>query len=432
MAAKIVRRTGDKLVVEVEIDLSAKSMLSKEMAIREAVNEAGGLASSDALSTFDTDGSPIIADGVKWTSKGKHTEIYECPYGSIVVPRHVYQSSTGGKTFCPLESGARMILNSTPAYAKTLSYNYAHGGARRTAADLLESDGRKVCPAYIKNVCDFLGAVAAVKEDEWVYDLPDDARRATSVSVGLDGTCMLLIESGWRLAMTGTISFYNDKGERLYTIYMGATPEYGKEKFLARFDRELARVRKLLPNCEYVGLADGAPENWTFLAPRTDRLVLDFYHSTEYVKQAANSIFPGARRENERISWVDDRLHRLKHKHGAAKRLLDEMTDHLSTVAAKHREPLQQTVTYFTNHYQKMGYAKQLVENMAIGSGVTEAACKELIKQRLCNSGMRWKEDGAAAVIAIRSLVLTGERWTQFWNRIAESGCPCHKAYKQS
>ena len=29
--------------------------------------------------------------------------------------------------------------------------------------------------------------------------------------------------------MTGTIALYDSEGERLHTIYLGATPEYGKE-----------------------------------------------------------------------------------------------------------------------------------------------------------------------------------------------------------
>ena len=426
MAAKIVKRSEGKLLVEVEIDLSGKSMLDKEMAVRDAVNEVGALATADALASFDTDGTPIIADGVKLTSKGQHTEKYECPYDNIVVLRHVYQSPSGGKTFCPLESEARMILNSTPAYAKMLSYKYAKDGARGAAKDLLESNGRRVCPVYIKNVSDSVGAVAELKEGKWEYDLPESVIGVESISVSLDGTCMLMVESGWRVAMTGTFSFYDDKGERLHTIYIGATPEYGKEKFLARFDRELAKVKQLFPDCIYLGLADGAAENWSFLKPRTDRLILDFYHASEYVKLAANSIFSGARQGKERKAWIEDRLHRLKHKQGAAKRLLDEMSSHTSTVALKHQESLQQAVTYFKNHYPKMAYARQVAENMPIGSGVTEAACKELIKERLCKTGMRWKEEGAAAVIAVRSLVLTEERWDQFWEKISENGCPGH------
>ncbi|MCD6174958.1 MAG: ISKra4 family transposase, partial [Planctomycetes bacterium] len=59
----------------------------------------------------------------------------------------------------------------------------------------------------------------------------------------------------------------------------------------------------------------------------------------------------------------------------------------------------------------------------AIGSGVTEAACKVLIKQRMCISGSRWKDDGASCVLALRSLKLTKGRWQQFWGYVMRHGC---------
>ena len=71
-----------------------------------------------------------------------------------------------------------------------------------------------------------------------------------------------------------------------------------------------------------------------------------------------------------------------------------------------------------------MNYAELVAANVPIGSGVTEAACKVLVKQRLCGSGMRWKERGAAAVLSVRCLTYTPERWGQFWARIDRSGFP--------
>jgi hypothetical protein len=62
--------------------------------------------------------------------------------------------------------------------------------------------------------------------------------------------------------------------------------------------------------------------------------------------------------------------------------------------------------------------------DIPIGSGVTEAACKVLVKQRLCGSGMRWTESGAAAVLAVRCLTYTAGRWSQFWGRIDRDGYP--------
>ena len=80
-------------------------------------------------------------------------------------------------------------------------------------------------------------------------------------------------------------------------------------------------------------------------------------------------------------------------------------------------EKLQKSVTYFKNHKHQMAYSDYQSKNYPIGSGVIEAACKTLIKQRLCLSGMRWKEKGAAAVLSLRALVLTSTLWQQFWKK---------------
>ncbi len=53
---------------------------------------------------------------------------------------------------------------------------------------------------------------------------------------------------------------------------------------------------------------------------------------------------------------------------------------------------------------------------------MTEAACKTLVKQRLCHSGMRWKEAGAQAVLSLRGLTHTDARWGQFWRKLDQYG----------
>ncbi len=72
------------------------------------------------------------------------------------------------------------------------------------------------------------------------------------------------------------------------------------------------------------------------------------------------------------------------------------------------KENLQASITYYKNHRPQMHYAQYREQNYPIGSGVTEAACKTLIKQRLCSSGMRWKEKDASVIL--RALVLTDTR----------------------
>jgi hypothetical protein len=87
---------------------------------------------------------------------------------------------------------------------------------------------------------------------------------------------------------------------------------------------------------------------------------------------------------------------------------------------------LEGALTYFRNQSQgdRMAYAGLVEQQIPIGSGVTEAACQVLVKQRLCGSGMRWKERGAAAVLSLRCLTYTAERWSQFWGRIERCGFP--------
>ena len=82
---------------------------------------------------------------------------------------------------------------------------------------------------------------------------------------------------------------------------------------------------------------------------------------------------------------------------------------------AERRDKLDAAITYFANHKHQMHYSRYRKQSLPIGSGVTEAACKTLIKQRLCQSGMRWKDKGAGIVLSLRSLMLTRGRWQQFW-----------------
>ncbi len=254
----------------------------------------------------------------------------------------------------------------------------------------------------------------------WEYEIPELSEEVASVAVGLDGTCMLLCEDGWREAMTGTISLYDKGGERLHTVYVGATHEYGKQKFYTRLDRELERLKSVYPRARYVGLADGEKTNWQFLEGKVSEQILDFYHASGYVGQAAVAVLP-----SERQAWIDERCHRLKHEEGAAEQLLGEIKKlPIGGLRKKEKEELHSSVTYFTNHKEKMDYARWQSEGLPIGSGVTEAACKTLIKQRLCNAGMRWKDKGAGAVISLRSLAITEGRWEQFWDKVNHYGVP--------
>ena len=422
MSAWLLSVEGDRVRLTVEMTLGG-GMLDSEERIQEAVNEAGRVATEQALKRFDTDGSAMVLGGVKWTSKGQEPKAYQTPYGEVEVARHVYQTAAGGKTYCPLDRAARIVVTSTPKFAKQVAWKFAQGSSVAVQRDLAENHGRAVARSYLQHVAEAVGAVAQAKEEDWSYATPKLEAAVKSAAIGIDGTCLLLCEDGYRQAMVGTISLYAGDGERLHTIYVGASPEYGKATFLARMDREIRRTQALYPQASYVGVADGAAENWCFLEPYTDKQILDFYHATGYLANAAQAAFPHDKAKRQ--AWLDDHCHTLKHKPGAAGRMLKEMESFLDKpLSTAVREQLEAAITDFRNHQHQMNYARYQAQALPIGSGVTEAACKTLVKQRLCSSGMKWKDRGARVVLSLRTLVLTEGRWQQFWDKISQYGVP--------
>ena len=423
MSVRIQSTDGSRITLELTIELG-DTMLSSEESILEGLNEAGQQLSEVALEAFDTDGSPIERSGQLWRTKGLQPKTYQTPYGEVSVERHVYQRSGGGKTFCPLEQDARIILTSTPHFCRQVGWKMAYGGARDVQQDLL-NHGRDIQVSTIQRIAEALSAVLQAREEEWDYAPPAALNdEVATVSVGLDGTCMLMCERHWREAMAGTIALYNSQGKRLYTMYLGATPEYGKATFLERLSREINRMKVRYPNATFVGVADGAQTNWDYLADHVSVQILDFYHASGYLSAVATAAYPKAKDAAKRRFWLSEMCHQLKHSESAAKNLLGIMKtlqkdDSLTKALQKD---LQATTTYFQNHHHQMEYVNYQQQHYPIGSGVTEAACKTLIKQRLCRAGMRWKDKGARVILSLRELALTPVRWQQFWEKIDGEG----------
>ncbi len=464
MTVSIVKQNNESITLQVTIPFN-RSMLNSENAIQEAVNKMGNIATGELLKTFDTEGEDIALGAVKMTSKGLTNKCYQTPYGEIEIERHIYQASVGGATFCPLEREARIILTSTPRFAAEISHKMAEMAAPHVIKDLETNHNRKVSLSLIQRISEAVSAVVQIKEESWSYHAPEvKESEIKTIGIGLDGTCMLMCEGSYRQAMVGTISLYDSDGERQHTTYIAAAPEYGKENFKQRLTREIERTKVLYPSAIRIGIADGAHDNWEFLEKYTNKQTLDFYHATEYLTDVADRIFTDP---IKRKAWLNDRCHQLKHTQDAAASILAEMKDFLSNKMTdttgtpfmlahnqanvelvmqaegstakdklqladnkknreKKKKSLEAAITYFQNNNQKsrMNYWESVAVNHVIGSGVTEAACKTIVKQRLCKSGMRWKDKGATVILSLRTLTHSTGRWEQFWKKVNQYGFP--------
>src|SRR2546429_5828722 len=61
-----------------------------------------------------------------------------------------------------------------------------------------------------------------------------------------------------------------------------------------------------------------------------------------------------------------------------------------------------------------MHYDQYLARGLPIASGSVEGACKNLIKDRMERSGMRWTEAMAEAIVKLRAIYLSGD-FDQYW-----------------
>jgi hypothetical protein len=328
--------------------------------------------------------------------------------------RHVYQASRGGKGVVPLESRGRFLGGSnTPKFSKMVSWKYGHMPARLVCEDLGMNHSRPLSTKLVQSVSAHVEGVAMDKEFEWRYELPEFDQVASHVSIGRDGTTMAILGHGYRETMCGTISFYSATGDRLHTIYSACAPEYGKNIFDQVLDMEIGHVKDKFPSVRYIGLADGARDNWTYLKRHAQVEILDFYHATEYLTKAGACLKKG---EAAQKAWVGNACHDLKHKKNGARFIVRELKSWVKEKGDQEREAVQKAITYFENNLERMNYPLYQKLGYPIGSGVTEAGCKTLVKQRMCQSGMRWKEDNAQGLLLTRSLVLTTGRWEQFWD----------------
>jgi hypothetical protein len=402
------------------------SALHFEQQTQQVLNQCGLAMMSHALKSFDTEGEEIRTGGRSYTSKGIFTETYQCLFGAASIPRHVYQHSGGGKTWCPLEDRARIIGLATPQLAALVSSTYAETNGRAVCRFFAEHHQRDLSLGLVQQLSALTADLVLSKEQKWSYQLTSPPAEVKWIGLGVDGTCAPLCEGSWKQVMVGTITFYDATGAVLEKIYLANAPEDGKATFYERLRREIKAVKQRYPVARWAGISDGARDLRPFLEEHTEVLVLDFFHVSEYVNKAAAAAYP---QDSEKaLAWVADALHELKHVRGGAEKLIDELEawiseDSVLKLSKSGLEEVNKGLGYMKANDDRMDYVRAVQEGYPIGSGVTEAACKTLVKARICGSGMKWHEESMQQVLCLRALRQSTDRWEQFWEKLDRQGC---------
>ena len=197
--------------------------------------------------------------------------------------------------------------------------------------------------------------------------------------------------------------------------------EEPKENVIAEAGREMKR-RNPGGTKTQVFLTDGeralqnAVENLVNPIAGTFIMVLDLLHVLGYLWKAAYVYHKEGSEEAE--AWVRKRV--LWILQGRVSHVLRGLRQSVTKrgLQGKKAKTLLGVANYFYRNRFRMRYHEYLRQGLPIATGPVEGACKNLVKDRMERSGMRWTKDTdhatAEAMLKARAAYLSGD-FEEFW-----------------
>jgi hypothetical protein len=139
--------------------------------------------------------------------------------------------------------------------------------------------------------------------------------------------------------------------------------------------------------------------------------ILDIWHVTEYLWKLAYCFHSEGSDKAE--AFVETYLRKLLE--GKVRRAIGGIRQMVTKAALSKPkcEKAEQCLNYFAERCEYMKYDEYLAAGYPIGSGVVEGACRHLVKDRMEQTGMRWRIAGAQAVLSLRAIYVNDD-WETF------------------
>ncbi len=252
------------------------------------------------------------------------------------------------------------------------------------------------------------------------------------LSAGRDGVFVpLRNDNKYREAATATLSVLDRAGRRLGTVYLGHMPQAGQgtlsHQLTALLSDVLQRWEKPLPRLQYVTNGGHHPSEFfvktlqNMLHPRTGQKldwqwVVDYYHACQYVTKIAEVLF--GKETQGAAAWAAKMRRWLRDKKDGIARVLHSAAAHAWRLELEPQEQqaYDDAYGYLQKRQSLMDYWQYRRQGLAIGSGITEAACKTLFTQRFKQSGMKWSLEGGQVVVNLRVIWLS-----QLWSAVFDA-----------
>ncbi len=432
-------------------DLTPDSFAHLVQIFKESFSACGTTALKAYLESCDEKDDVLASSFGKVRFKMKSGKEFLTPFGWVAVERRFYQTDAGDVGYVPLDEKWDMRGETlTPIVREAIHFISGHNTPK--VAEVLLSKCALFNPSRtaMLHANEGFGAVwkqhgeailAKVREKETV------PAHTHAVVVSLDGVNVLMHEKGkkrgrkrrrpsekpseetptsYQNAMVGSVSVYRppekeEKGpQRLASRYVSRMPEEEFPEFKAALEAEVAVTFSKLPaRCRKIVLVDGSRALWSYVkaCPLYKRclFLVDYWHAAEYLAKAAEAAYGEKAYDGQ--GWFRKWKEALLTEKGGAKRALRAMAYLLKSrnLRGKSRKDLLASMRFFRNNLKRMNYAGFHDRNLPVGSGVVEAACKSIVKARMCQSGMRWTKEGGETILSIRTLIKSN-RWDECWS----------------
>jgi hypothetical protein len=394
---------------------------------------------TEELAGLDVDLPHVRIGRVRHHRVLRSTETYLSAVGPLTVARTLYRAGRA-PAVVPLELRAGIVEGQwTPLAARQAAYLVAHLTPQEAEGVLAELGNMRPSKSSLDRLPKRLSARWEAERAAFEASLREALvvpEGAVTLATSLDGVLVPMKDgerqakreqaraegketrgpAGYQEVGCATLSFYDAEGERLKTVRFARMPQAKKATLKSTLAAEVQAALAQRPALTVIKVADGAPDNWTFLdtlAPG-GHAVVDFFHAAEQLQKAFDAAYgehtPTAQAQGQKYRHLlrDD-------VDGVAKVIRT-----LAYLKGKHprRKSITQVLGYFRRHRHRMGYAALRAASLPIGSGVVEAACKTLASQRLKRSGMRWRPPGGQAILTLRALVQS-ERFGHGWSMLS-------------
>lgn len=135
---------------------------------------------------------------------------------------------------------------------------------------------------------------------------------------------------------------------------------------------------------------------------------MDWIHVVERLWVAAYAFH--AEGSAKASAWVAKRKDMLlAGRVGTVIRGLRQSLTTSTKLSSTKREALASVVGYLEGVRERIPYETFYAQGLPIATGSVEGGCRHLICDRMERTGMHWKEDGARAMLQLRSVHINGE-----------------------